>query len=264
MSLGENIKTERKKKKIKQSELAHELAVTVRTIQNYESGNRQPNIETIKKISDFLDVPLDELLNDESASFSSILIAAILRMDYVQVDFPLDTEFANQREFIENGGNPEDYCFEIIRSNTGISINSLKKCIEENEELEIGEQLKLINFWYDYKWEDDGIELEEFYHQNINRINKNPVISSRIKTLLYDGITKNDTEKLVDLLEKYNFKINISNQNNESILSIYNNENPIITESESNLLPVYNEIINKIDSYAKFIIEDELKKLKKD
>lgn len=75
---------------------------------------------------------------------------------------------------------------------------------------------------------------------------------------------KNDTEKLFDLLEKYDFKINISNKDDENIISIYNNENPIITESESKLLPIYNEIINKIDSYAKFIIEDELKKLKKD
>lgn len=248
MSLGENIKTERKKKRIKQSELAHELAVTVRTIQNYESGNRQPNIETIKKISDFLEVPLDELLNDESTSFSSKLIAAILRMDHITIAYPYESD---------------DGEFETINYYTDIDINSLKDCIEKNIELSIEDQLKLIDFWGKWGNEDDGIELEEFYHQNINRINKNPVISSKIKTLLYDGVTKNDTEKLVDLLEKYNFKINISNKNDESILSIYNNENPIITESESKLLPVYNEILNKIDSYTKFIIEDELKKLKK-
>lgn len=263
--IGDSIKTHRNERKISQRALAKASGVSFAYIQQLEKGlKKNPSLDILNKIADALDITLDELLNDESTSFSSILIAAILRMDYVKVDFPLDTEFANVREFIENGGNPEDYSFEIIRSHTEISINSLKKCIEENKELEIDEQLKLIDFWYDKRWEDDGIELEEFYHQNINRINKNPIISSKIKTLLYDGVTKNDTEKLVDLLEKYNFKINISSKNDESILSIYNNENPIITESESKLLPAYNEIMNKINSYAKFIIEDELRKLKKD
>jgi len=259
------MKKRRNERKISQRALAKASGVSFAYIQQLEKGlKKNPSLDILNKIADALDISLDELLNDESTSFSSRLIAAILRMDYISLALPIDTDFANGREFIEKGGNPEEYNFEIIRSHTEISINSLKKCIEENEELEIDDQLKLIVFWDRYKWEDDGIELEEFYHQNINRINKNPVISSKIKTLLYGGITKNDIEKLVDLLEKYNFKINISNKNDESILSIYNNENPIITESESNLVPVYNEILNKIDSYAKFIIEDELKKLKKD
>lgn len=262
--INENIKRARENAEISQRELGRRINKTGQYISYLEKNPKaNPSYEVLNKISDALLISIDELLNDESTSFSSKLITAVLRMDYINLAIPIDTDFANAREFIENGGNPEEYNFEIIRSHTGISINSLKICIEENKELEIDDQIKLIDFWGQWGNEDDGIELEEFYHQNINKINKNPIISSKIKTILYGGRTKNGVEKLVDLLEKYNFKVNTSNKNNESILSIYNNENSIITESESKLLPVYNEILNKIDSYAKFIIEDELKKLNK-
>lgn len=62
MSLGENIKNIRKNIKMKQSELAEKLDVTTRTIQNYESGNREPNIETLKKMAEILDVPIINIL----------------------------------------------------------------------------------------------------------------------------------------------------------------------------------------------------------
>lgn len=62
MSLGDNIKNIRKNIKMKQSELAEKLDVTTRTIQNYESGNREPNIETLKKIAGILDVPIITIL----------------------------------------------------------------------------------------------------------------------------------------------------------------------------------------------------------
>lgn len=66
MTLGGNIKRIRKIRGIKQSDLANKLEVTVRTIQNYESGNREPNMETLKKISTTLGVSVDALTVNES------------------------------------------------------------------------------------------------------------------------------------------------------------------------------------------------------
>jgi len=63
MTLGENIKSIRKKRGIKQSELASKLEVTVRTIQNYESGNREPNMETLIKICNILDCAPMEIID---------------------------------------------------------------------------------------------------------------------------------------------------------------------------------------------------------
>lgn len=243
--IGNNIKKHRKDR-MTQKELAGIIGRSIDTIKKYESGKATPPIEILTKIADALLIPIDELLNSETTSFSSKLITSILQMNHITI---VDAS--------------EEYGFKAISQDAGVDANSLKKCLEENIDLPIEDQLKLINFWGEWGNEEDGIELEEFYHQHSNRINKNPIISKRIKDILNIGATKNNIEKLVDLLEKYNFKIDISNKNDESILSIYNNENPIITESESNLLPVYNEIINKIDSYAKFIIEDELRKLNK-
>ncbi|WP_459479635.1 helix-turn-helix domain-containing protein [Clostridium saccharoperbutylacetonicum] len=247
MSFGNNIKKCRLDKGINQKEFAKILGIPVSTLANYENDHREPKTEVLIKIADALLIPIDELLNAETTSFSSKLITSILQMNHITI---VDAS--------------EEYGFKAISRDACVDVNSLKKCLEQNIDLPIEDQLKLINFWGKWGNEDDGIELEEFYHQYINKINKNPIISKRIKDILNIGATKNDIEKLIDLLEKYNFKVNTSNKNNESILSIYNNENPIITESESNLLPVYNEILNKINSYAKFIIEDELNKLKKD
>lgn len=61
MSLYKNIKTIRTNKGMTQAELAEVLHVTIRTIQNYESGNREPNIDTLTKIADVLGVSTDEL-----------------------------------------------------------------------------------------------------------------------------------------------------------------------------------------------------------
>lgn len=63
MTLGENIKRIRKMRGITQSDLAKKLEVTARTIQNYESGNREPNLETLMKICDTLDCAPMEIID---------------------------------------------------------------------------------------------------------------------------------------------------------------------------------------------------------
>lgn len=248
--IGDSIKKHRNERKISQRALAKASGVSFAYIQQLEKGlKKNPSLDILNKIADALDISLDELLNDESTSFSSVLITSILRLDHITIAYPFESD---------------DGEFETIKYYTGIDINSLKNCIEQNTDLPIEDQLKLIDFWGEWKNDEDGIRFEDFFHQNINRINKNPITSKRIKDILNIGATKNDSEKLFDLLEKYNFKISISNKDDENIVSICNNEKPIITESEFNLVPVYNEIMNKINSYSKFIIEDELNKLKKD
>ena len=174
MSIGEQIKITRENKNLSKSELAKKINVSPAYITMLENGKKtNPSYDVINKIADALYISLDELLNDESTSFSSILITSILRMDHITYSYESD-----------------DSNFETINYYTDIDINSLKNCIEKNIELPIEDQLKLIDFWGEWGNEDDGIELDEFYDQNINKINKNPIISSKIKTLLYDGEQK--------------------------------------------------------------------------
>lgn len=70
---NENLKKARLQKGLSQKELAEEIGVAKSTYSLYESGNREPNVQTIKKISDTLSVSADELLgiNDEQVTMAA-------------------------------------------------------------------------------------------------------------------------------------------------------------------------------------------------
>ena len=61
----DNLKRLRVEKGITQGELADKVGVQNTAICNYETGFREPNIETLKKLASALDVTVDELLKDE-------------------------------------------------------------------------------------------------------------------------------------------------------------------------------------------------------
>ena len=58
--LGDKIKQIRKTKNISQREFAKILAIPVSTLANYENNHRQPNIETLNKISEALGVSITD------------------------------------------------------------------------------------------------------------------------------------------------------------------------------------------------------------
>lgn len=55
------LKEARKRKKLKQREMAEYLGITSRSYQQYEGGKRRPDYETLVAIADYLDVTLDYL-----------------------------------------------------------------------------------------------------------------------------------------------------------------------------------------------------------
>lgn len=62
--LGENIKKYRKKKELSQDKLAKLADITLTTLVKIETGsNINPTIKTLKKISDALQVSIDELIS---------------------------------------------------------------------------------------------------------------------------------------------------------------------------------------------------------
>ena len=62
---NENLKAAREKRGLSQKEVAESIGVAKSTYSLYESGNREPNVQTIKKISDLLSVSADDLLGIE-------------------------------------------------------------------------------------------------------------------------------------------------------------------------------------------------------
>jgi transcriptional regulator with XRE-family HTH domain len=72
-NFNENLKCAREKKNMTQKEVADSIGVAKSTYSLYESGNREPNVQTIKKISDVLNVSADELLglNSENTTIAA-------------------------------------------------------------------------------------------------------------------------------------------------------------------------------------------------
>lgn len=63
--LADNLTKLRKKHKLTQAELAHQLGFSDKSISKWEQGDTIPDIETIKKIADLYGVSVDSLLEDK-------------------------------------------------------------------------------------------------------------------------------------------------------------------------------------------------------
>ena len=60
--IGKNIRKCRVNADLSQDELAARLFVSRQTISNYETGRSRPDIETLAKLADILDVDIYELI----------------------------------------------------------------------------------------------------------------------------------------------------------------------------------------------------------
>ena len=60
--IGNHIKSFREQKNISQAELAERLYVTRQAVSNWECGKTEPDIETLHKIADILEITIEELI----------------------------------------------------------------------------------------------------------------------------------------------------------------------------------------------------------
>lgn len=72
-NFNENLKEARIKSGLSQKEVSENIGVAKSTYSLYESGNREPNVNTIKKIADVLNVSADTLLgiNEEPTTMAA-------------------------------------------------------------------------------------------------------------------------------------------------------------------------------------------------
>ncbi len=70
--VGKNIKKYREEKKITQDALAERLSVTRQAVSNWECGKTEPDIETLHKISEALEVSVEELIYGEKRKYEVI------------------------------------------------------------------------------------------------------------------------------------------------------------------------------------------------
>ena len=79
--LGDKIKKYRENKKMTQNDIANILGVSAGTVSKYESGDLEPSIESLKRLSELFEISMDELLADDKDTFdvSKINVLDVLR-----------------------------------------------------------------------------------------------------------------------------------------------------------------------------------------
>ncbi len=100
---NENLKIAREKKNMTQKEIADIIGVAKSTYSLYESGNREPNVQTIKKIADALNVSADTLLG---LNIEPITMAAHFDGDEYTEDELEDIKA--YAEFVKNRRKPQN------------------------------------------------------------------------------------------------------------------------------------------------------------
>lgn len=82
MDLGQRIKGLREKEKISREALAEKIGVSYWSLSKYETGDREPDIETLQKIANFFEVSLDYLtgrtLSPKNKKSNSVLSKDLL------------------------------------------------------------------------------------------------------------------------------------------------------------------------------------------
>ena len=98
-NFNDNLKTARERKGLSQKEVAEKIGVAKSTYSLYESGNREPNVQTIKKISDVLSVSVDTLLGLDDEQPINTIAAHFDGTEFT--DTELD-DIANYIEFVKS------------------------------------------------------------------------------------------------------------------------------------------------------------------
>lgn len=83
MSLGEKIKLNRTRLKLKQEDLGKRLHVSRQTISNWEVGRSYPDIESLIALSDMFDLSLDKLLKEDINMISSLKKRPLGEVSYI-------------------------------------------------------------------------------------------------------------------------------------------------------------------------------------
>lgn len=94
---NENLKQARQQKGLSQKDVAERIGVAKSTYSLYESGNREPNVQTIKRIADVLGVSADELLGIDTDN--ATLAAHFDGEEYTKEELDEIRQFA---EFVKN------------------------------------------------------------------------------------------------------------------------------------------------------------------
>lgn len=154
MKLGDKIKKYREENRMTQRDIAEILKVEPGTVSKYESGMLEPNIESIKRLSETFGITIDELLkeDDEKVDISKINVLEVLREQKemkLKGNLYHNTQiiFSYNTNHIEGSKLTEDQTRYIYETNTLLtekeSITNLDDIIETSN------HFKLVDYMID-------------------------------------------------------------------------------------------------------------------
>lgn len=83
---NEKLKVVRKQKGLSQAELGKLLGVQAQTIGRWETGKSEPNLETVNKLCEILDVPLRYFISEEHVDYQLTLEKAFVINKYRELN----------------------------------------------------------------------------------------------------------------------------------------------------------------------------------
>ena len=83
---NEKLKAARKRRYLSQTELGKLIGVQTQTISNWENSKSKPNLETINKLCEALDVPLRYFISEEHVDYQLTLEEAFVINKYRQLN----------------------------------------------------------------------------------------------------------------------------------------------------------------------------------
>lgn len=176
--VGEKIKTYRERKNMTQSEIAEILGVKPTTISKYEAGTLEPNIESLKKLSEIFEISVDELIKDDKLDISNVNILEILKEQKnmkLKGNLYHNTQitFAYNTNHIEGSRLTEDQTRYIYETNTLLAEKDTITNIDDI--LETANHFKLVDYMLDIAEE----KLTEDMIKNFHKILKEGTSDSR-------------------------------------------------------------------------------------
>lgn len=150
MNLGEQIRKLRKSKSLTMKDLGTLVGLSEQAIGNYERGDREPNIETLQKIADALNVSFSELVPTDDLQLAS---------DYLRLKV-----LAEKKGLINNpsdGHIIKDYFNQFKNPSRFILKNSFSVDVDLLTDDQIEELMRAIEFAIKLKLEEFQINNKE-------------------------------------------------------------------------------------------------------
>ena len=166
--VGEKIKTYRERKNMTQSEIAEILGVKPTTISKYEAGTLEPNIESLKKLSEIFEISVDELIKDDKLDISNVNILEILKEQKnmkLKGNLYHNTQitFAYNTNHIEGSRLTEDQTRYIYETNTLLAEKDTITNIDDI--LETANHFKLVDYMLDIAEEKLTEDMIKSFHK---------------------------------------------------------------------------------------------------